>query len=67
MTPCEIIKHNEKYNVIAIQRGETVYYYLERVGYGDLAFLFGCAAWDYNESYIDKYISTVENMGFWED
>lgn len=67
MTNCEIIKHNEKYNIIAIQRGEMIEYYLERVGYGDLAFLFGCAAWNYNDAYIDEYIAVVEKSGFWED
>lgn len=61
------IKLTDKYNIIKLVRKETIEYYIEKIGYGDLKFVFGCNRDidQINEDYFLNYVKLAEE-GFWE-
>lgn len=65
----EIMKFNEFYNIIKIQKDDIWEYYIEKVGYGDLRHLVSikCNVDSFNNNYIELAIDIAETDGFWQD
>ena len=62
-------RHNNKYNIITLERVKAYEYYLEKKGYGNLFFMFGISSemLMLDSEYINKYIEIAEKQNFWGD
>lgn len=67
---CEIVKmlktDSDTYNVICIEQDGVFDYYLQKVGFGDLMYIFGLEkAIDLPEYFIIQHIDIAIKNNFW--
>lgn len=60
------------YNIIILKRNNGIYeFYLEKIGYANLAFMFGIreelSPHDFKTSYINGFIKEYETQKFWNN